>query len=62
MKMKVLIAIASDINKYVKYTNGTDAKRISPLKRLPASIATSKKYGKALLDTRSVPSRSAATV
>lgn len=41
-------------------TIGSARSKTRPRKRLPASVATSIKYGNELLDTRSVPSRSAA--
>jgi len=41
-------------------TIGSERSKTRPRKRLPASTATSIKYGNELLDTRSVPSRSAA--
>lgn len=41
-------------------TRGRERRRTRPRRRLPASIATSIKYGKELLETSNVPSRSAA--
>jgi len=42
-------------------TNGRERRRMRPRRRLPASTATSMKYGNELREMRSVPSRSAAT-
>lgn len=60
MKIRIWMPRASDMKRYDTITRGSDRSSTRPRKRLPASTATSMKYGKELLDTRSVPSRSAA--